>query len=77
MLRFLAQDDRESFENFAFDNASLTRHLIGYGLIQKGNDGYAFNLEAIAELLKNKHQNESFSLYQQNAGHNGKNSFHR
>lgn len=62
MLRFLAQDDQESFENFAFDNASLTRHLIGYGLIQKGKDGYAFNLEAISELLKNKHQNEKINL---------------
>ncbi|MFJ2464571.1 hypothetical protein [Pseudomonas sp. NPDC087615] len=62
MLRFLAQGDQESFENFAFDNASLTRHLIGYGLIQKGADGYAFNLEAISELLKTKHSNEKINL---------------
>ncbi len=62
MLRFLAQDDKESFECFAFDNAALTRHLIGYGLIQKGDHGYAFNLEAIADLLKTKHNNEKINL---------------
>ncbi|MBC3948260.1 hypothetical protein [Pseudomonas folii] len=62
MLRFLAQDDRDSFESFAFDNTSLTRHLIGYGLIQKGDNGYAFNLEAIADLLKKKHRNEVVNL---------------
>ncbi|WP_226488927.1 adenylyl-sulfate kinase [Pseudomonas sp. B20] len=62
MLRFLAQGDRESFESFAFENASLTRHLIGYGLIQKGASGYAFNLEAIADLLKTKHSNEKINL---------------
>lgn len=62
MLRFLAQGDQESFENFAFDNASLTRHLIGYGLIQKGANGYAFNLEAISDLLKIKHTNEKINL---------------
>lgn len=62
MLRFLAQDDQDSFESFAFDNASLTRHLIGYGLIQKSANGYAFNLEAIAELLKIRHQNQKINL---------------
>lgn len=62
MLRFLAQEDLESFDSFAYDNASLTRHLIGYGLIQKGKDGYAFNLEAIADLLRTKHRNEKINL---------------
>ncbi|PAA22352.1 hypothetical protein CJU73_21965 [Pseudomonas fragi] len=62
MLRYLAHDDIESFEGFATDNPSLTRHLIGYGLIQKSESGYAFNLEAIAELLKTKHKHEKVNL---------------
>ena len=62
MLLFLAHDDMESFEGFAADNPSLTRHLIGYGLIQKSENGYAFNLEAIAELLKTKHKHEKVNL---------------
>lgn len=52
MLCFLAQGDMESFNSFASAHSSYTRHLIGYGLIQKGTSGYSFNFEEVSELLR-------------------------
>ncbi|WP_341917526.1 hypothetical protein [Polaromonas sp. YR568] len=62
MLTYLAAGDTESFMSFAADHTNYTRHLIGYGLIERGNGGYAFSLEAISELLKKKHQTERLNL---------------
>lgn len=62
MLCFLAQKDMDNFNAFANDHASYTRHLVGYGLIQKGPSGYSFNLEEVSELLRKKHQNERLNL---------------
>ncbi|QYJ76459.1 ATP-binding protein [Shewanella sp. FJAT-52076] len=62
MLCFLAQGDMDNFNAFANEHASYTRHLIGYGLIQKGPSGYSFNLEEASELLRKKHQNERLNL---------------
>ncbi|WP_350015502.1 ATP-binding protein [Rhodanobacter sp. IGA1.0] len=62
MLRYLAQGDMESFESFARDHPSYTRHLIGYGLIQKGAGGYSFNLESLADVLRAKHAMERLNL---------------
>jgi hypothetical protein len=62
MLCFLAQGDMDNFNAFASDHASYTRHLIGYGLIQKGSSGYSFNLEEASELLRKKHKNEKLNL---------------
>lgn len=62
MLRYLAQGDHESFNELARDNSGLTRHLVGYGLVQKGDNGYAFNLEEIAELLRERHKHQKIKL---------------
>ncbi|EPF1896318.1 hypothetical protein ACSQXD_002395, partial [Escherichia coli] len=62
MLCLLAQGDMDSFNSFAQDHTSYTRHLIGYGLIQKGTSGYSFNLEEISDLLRKKHQHERLNL---------------
>lgn len=63
MLTFLAQGDKESFEMFASDHVSYTRHLLGYGLITKNNSNkYAFNLEMISLHLSKVHANERLNL---------------
>ncbi|WP_334119315.1 ATP-binding protein [Limnobacter sp.] len=62
MLCFLAQGDMDNFNAFANNHASYTRHLIGYGLIQRGSSGYSFNLEEASELIRKKHQNERLNL---------------
>lgn len=62
MLCFLAQDDMENFNAFANEHLSYTRHLIGYGLVQKGPSGYSFNLEEVSALLRKKHQSERLNL---------------
>jgi hypothetical protein len=64
MLRFLAQGDMESFNEFSVDHANYTRHLIGYGLVQKSNHGYSFNLESLADILRTKHKHERLHLTQ-------------
>lgn len=65
MLRFLAQGDIESFEAFSKDHKNYTRHLVGYGLVQKSGNSYAFNLENLAEILRHKHQHERLHLTQE------------
>lgn len=65
MLRFLAQGDIESFDAFSKEHANYTRHLVGYGLIQRSKNGFSFNLENLAEILRHKHQHERLHLTQE------------
>lgn len=58
MLTFLAQDDDESFAEFAKERQTYTKHLIGYGLIQVSNGNYAFNVEALKTYMSNIHKFE-------------------
>ncbi|SPZ36031.1 Predicted ATPase (AAA+ superfamily) [Agrobacterium tumefaciens] len=53
MLTALANNDLELFNSFASD-ITLTSHLIGYGLIAKGADGYYFRIESVREHLQKK-----------------------
>ena len=62
MLKFLAQEDISSFTEFAEDNLNFTKHLIGYGLLQKSKNGYAFNIEALKEYLGKQHKYERINL---------------
>lgn len=63
MLSFLAQGDVESFSQFANDHERYTKHLIGYGLIEKGTNGYTFKIESVKNYLGsiNKHQRLNLS----------------
>jgi hypothetical protein len=65
MLRFLAQGDVESFSDFAANHSNYTRHLVGYGLIQGGANGYTFNLESLAEVVRKNHAYEKLNLSQE------------
>lgn len=65
MLRFLAQGDLESFKDFSIDHANYTRHLVGYGLIQQSDNGFSFNLESLADILRKKHKHERLHLNQE------------
>lgn len=62
MLKYLANEDVETFNEFAEDNLTFTKHLIGYGLLQRSNNGYAFNIEALNEYLSKKHKYERVNL---------------
>ena len=62
MLTLLANEDLDTFNSFASDHIDYTRHLIGYGLIQKGHGGYAFNLDILSNHLKKRHKNEKMNL---------------
>ncbi len=62
MLRFLAQDDQDTFTAFALDHATYTKHLIGYGLMAQSVHGYTFNIEALREYLNNLHKYERLNL---------------
>jgi hypothetical protein len=62
MLKYLAQGDMDSFNEFASDSAIFTKHLIGYGLVQCSDNGYVFNIESLKEFLANQHQYERINL---------------
>ncbi|MBI6743294.1 hypothetical protein YA0080_24425 [Pseudomonas syringae] len=47
----LANDDVTSFNEFAELHPSYTMHLIGYGLIRKGREGYDFSIDTIKEYI--------------------------
>ena len=62
MLKYLSQGDIASFNEFAEDNVNFTKHLIGYGLIQKSRNGYSFNIEVVKEYLGSHHKYERINL---------------
>ncbi|HEX6899836.1 MAG TPA: hypothetical protein VF789_08985 [Thermoanaerobaculia bacterium] len=62
MLTFLAQEDCETFNHFANEHATYTKHLIGYGLIKPGAGGYFFNIDAVKGHLIAKHRFERLNL---------------
>ena len=51
MLTMLANNDYETFNEFAEMHHSFTQHLLGYGLIQKNVTGYDFKIDSIQEYL--------------------------
>lgn len=54
MLTLLANDDIDTFNEFADLHPSYTSHLIGYGLIKKDHSGYDFNIDAVKEYILNQ-----------------------
>lgn len=62
MITYLANEDIELFEEFALENKNYISHLINYGLVQKGENGYCFNLEILSNHLKNIHKNKKINM---------------
>jgi len=56
LLVMLANDDIDYFDEFARDNLGHVKHLIGYGLIQKGVNGFTFNIECLKEYILKSHK---------------------
>lgn len=57
MLKLLAIGDKDTFDYFVQEDASMINHLIGYGLIRRIDGGFDFNLDAIKEFLLRKTAN--------------------
>lgn len=64
LLRMLAADDLKNFNEFAEKDPAIVKHLLGYGLILKDKDNYAFNIEAIKAYVSAKHQFDRVNLTQ-------------
>ncbi len=64
LLRMLAADDYDSFNQFALENPRIVKHLMGYGLILRDKDHFAFNIEAIRTYVKTKHRFDRVNLTQ-------------
>lgn len=62
MITFLAQGDNESFNEFASEHSSYTKHLVGYELLQQSNDGFTFNIESIKDFLETKTKYQRINL---------------
>lgn len=57
MLKYLAMEDKETFDYFVREDGAFINHLLGYGLIRKTDSSYDFNLDAIKEFLLRKTAN--------------------
>jgi hypothetical protein len=53
MLTALACDDKETFDGLS-DDPTLTNHLTGYGLIERGANGFYFKIESVRDHLRKK-----------------------
>eukprot|EP01034_Spumella_vulgaris_P042162 gene42162-52274_t len=62
VLTYLANDDEASFNDFAQTHPDYTKHLIGYGLLQKSINGYAFGLEAIKSYISSQTKYQRINL---------------
>jgi hypothetical protein len=51
MLTLLANEDTDTFNEFAELHPSFTSHLIGYGVLIKDRSGYDFNIDAVREYI--------------------------
>lgn len=65
MLKYLAQGDIDSFNDFAQESNVFTKHLIGYGLVQSSRNGYVFNIESLKDYLSQQHKYERINLTEQ------------
>lgn len=54
MLVYLASEDYDTFNEISAEYPEFVRNLIGYGLIQRGQHGYVFNLEILREYVLKK-----------------------
>lgn len=62
LLRMLAADDFEGFNEIANENPNIVKHLIGYGLILKDDKRYAFNIESVRDYVVRKHKFDKMNL---------------
>jgi len=62
MLKFLALNDEEAFLELAKGDPTLTRHLLGYGLIQQNGNRYAFCIDILARYLSEEAKYERANL---------------
>ncbi len=64
MLRMLSCGEDSQFLALARDNASYTRHLIGYGLVEASENGYCLTLESLGDLMRRRHVYQRQNLTQ-------------
>lgn len=62
MLTMLANDDIETFQEFADLHPSYTSHLLGYGLIKKERTGFDFNVDSVREYILNRTRYKKIGL---------------
>ncbi len=62
MLTLLALGEFDLFGAFAADHERYTKHLIGYGLLHKSENGLSFNVEAIKLFLQKQHRYQRVNL---------------
>jgi len=64
MLKFLALDDINSFNEFAILSNEYTNHLLGYNIIDENNNQYCFKIESVKQYLldSNKYQKINLSV---------------
>lgn len=62
MLTYLARGDSKDFMELAKSDPSYTRHLVGYGVLEKSHSGYDFKMDAIQKHLAKKEKYQRLNL---------------
>ena len=62
MLEYLAIGDTTTFNEFASMSPYYTNHLLGYGIIEKNRDRFAFKIESIRKYLDSKQKYKKLEL---------------
>lgn len=62
MLKLLALDDYDNFIKCVSASPSSLNHLLGYGVIDKLEEGYSFKIESVKDYLSGKHRYEKLEL---------------
>ncbi|MDO8283282.1 MAG: hypothetical protein Q7U10_11790 [Thermodesulfovibrionia bacterium] len=65
MLKYLAIGENRTFFEFSNLSPNYTNHLLGYGIIEKHDDGYCFKIEAVKDYLMGKHKYVNLDLSQE------------
>lgn len=58
MAQMLAIGDMEDFNSLANADSNYTKHLLGYGIIDRQSEAYVFKIEAIETYLRNKNKHK-------------------
>jgi len=62
MLKYLARGDIRRFNELAAKHPRYTNHLLGYGIIEKSHDAFAFKLESVRDYLREEEKYKKLDL---------------
>ena len=62
ILTYLAVEDYDSFDEFAYEHPQYTQHLIEYQILQKDDSGFSFRMESVKRYLRQTEKYQKLNL---------------